>query len=163
VRLLAIDPGTEESGYVVLDDDLSIDGHGIIPNQRMLQVVTAWPHRSAIEWVVSYGKPIGKDTIETIYWIGRFLQASRDPNTALRIPRKVVTKHICNDGGAKDPQVRQALIDLYPRAGGGAIPQIGTRGTPGPLYGIRKHEWAALAVAHTARHHWEVESIAGIL
>ena len=162
MRLLAIDPGTEESGYVVLDA-WSVDGHGIIPNQTMLQVARAWPHLMAIEWVVSYGKPIGKDTIETIYWIGRILQASRDPDTVLRIPRKVVTKFICDDGGAKDPQVRQALIDLYPRTGGGATPQIGTRDAPGPLYGIRKHEWAALAVAHTARSHWEVEPIVGIL
>ena len=49
----------------------------------------------------------------------------------------------------------QALLDLFPRTGGGATPQIGTKGKPGPLYGVSSHAWAALGVAVTASHQME--------
>lgn len=45
-----------------------------------------------------------------------------------------------------------ALLDLFPRTGGGATPQIGTKAKPGPLYGVSSHAWAALGVAVTAKH-----------
>jgi hypothetical protein len=50
-----------------------------------------------------------------------------------------VKLHLCNSPRAKDGNVRQALID---RVG----PQ-GTKKGQGPTYGIKSHEWAALAVA----------------
>jgi hypothetical protein len=50
---------------------------------------------------------------------------------------------------AKDPNIRQALLDIFPGTGGGATPQIGTKAKPGPLYGVTSHAWSALAVAIT--------------
>jgi len=47
---------------------------------------------------------------------------------------------------AKDANIRQALIDRY---GPGKDKAIGQKKTPGPLYGFKSHEWAALAVAVT--------------
>lgn len=154
MSILAIDPGTEESGYVVLGDDDDVESKGIVPNEVMLSVVELWRDRMAVEWVVSYGKPIGASTIETIYWIGRFVQAYPRPDEVLRVPRKVVTKFICLDPSATDTNIRHALIDMYPRTGGGAIPQIGLKDNPGPLYGMSKHCWAALGLAFTARDIW---------
>jgi hypothetical protein len=40
---------------------------------------------------------------------------------------------------AKDPNVRQALLDK--------IGPVGTKKNPGPLYGVSGHGWSALAVA----------------
>jgi hypothetical protein len=154
VSILAIDPGTEVSGFVVIGTHDEILDHGIIGHAEMLNFIELWRDRMAVEMVVSYGKPIGKSTIETIFHIGRYVQAYERPDDVLLIPRKTVTKFICMDAGAKDPQIRQALIDLYPRTGGGKIPQIGVKGNAGPLYGMRKDEWAALALAFTAREHW---------
>ena len=54
-------------------------------------------------------------------------------------------------GGWSDPNVRQAIIDLFPPTGGGKCAQIGTKGQPGPLYGVSSHAWPALGVALTAQ------------
>lgn len=99
----------------------------------------------AIERVVSYGMAIGAETIETIEWVGRFHQAAGWDRGRL-IPRKEVCKHVCNDGRAKDPNIRQALIDRW----GGKAAAIGNIKNPGPLYAVKSHAWQALAVAVTA-------------
>jgi hypothetical protein len=59
--------------------------------------------------------------------------------------RATVKAHLCRSAKAKDSNVRQALIDLF----GGKENAIGTKKTPGPLYGISGDVWAALAVAVT--------------
>jgi hypothetical protein len=61
-----------------------------------------------------------------------------------------VKLHLCGTNKAKDANVRQALLDMFPRTGGGAVPQVGTKKEPGPLYGISTHAWPALGVAITA-------------
>ncbi|MNY62967.1 hypothetical protein D3C86_1998680 [compost metagenome] len=60
--------------------------------------------------------------------------------------------HLCKTPRAKDANVRQALLDMFPRTGGGKTPQIGTKAQPGPLFGVSSHAWAALGVAVTAAH-----------
>jgi hypothetical protein len=47
---------------------------------------------------------------------------------------------------AKDANIRQALIDRF---GGSKEAAIGTIKRQGPLYGVKGHEFAALAVAVT--------------
>ena len=64
-----------------------------------------------------------------------------------RIPRRAVKLHLCRTSTAKDTNIRQAIIDLY----GGPITAIGNKKNPGPLYGIHKDMWAALALALTWR------------
>jgi hypothetical protein len=77
---------------------------------------------------------------ETCIWIGRFTELSRLAGGKLsRVFRRDIKLHLCNSPRAKDANVRQALID---RLG----PQ-GTKKLPGPTYGVKSHEWAALAVA----------------
>ena len=49
---------------------------------------------------------------------------------------------ICGDSRAKDPNIRQALIDRY----GGKEQAIGTKHLPGPLHAIVRDVWAALAL-----------------
>lgn len=160
MKLLAIDPGTDKSGWVVIDENKNVLHHGIWTNQELLNFFDTYveyrlfDHDSmAIEMIASYGMPVGREVFETCVWIGRFIQAQEHlptPDDVKLIYRKDVKMHLCGTPRAKDPNVRQALIDLYPATGGGKVPQIGTKSQPGPLYGMSSHVWPALGVALTA-------------
>ena len=84
---------------------------------------------------------VGAEVLETVFWSGRFAEAV-DPTPVQRLGRKAVKVALCGDARAKDPNVRQALIDRY----GGKERAIGTKAVPGPLHGVAKDVWAALAV-----------------
>ena len=105
----------------------------------------------AIEMVASYGMAVGKTVFETCMWIGRFMEAweSATGTKPQQVYRKDVKMHLCGSMRAKDTNIRQAIIDRYPASGGGKCPQIGTKKEPGPLYGVSKDIWSALAVAIT--------------
>lgn len=156
MRVLAIDPGNVQSAYVIMDDETrEIFDKAIVPNQELLEILQTQyvANRCVIEMVASYGMPVGADIFETVYWIGRFAERWNSNQTvkypADRLFRKDVKMHICGNMRAKDGNIRQALIDQWPAEGQGAIPQIGTKKAPGPLYGFSKDKWAALAVAVT--------------
>ncbi|WP_242421714.1 hypothetical protein [Achromobacter xylosoxidans] len=148
--ILALDPGTDKTGWCLLLGDRVI-GSGVEPNDQMLAKVLARGATTlAVEMIASYGMPVGREVFETCVWIGRFVQAWG--GAVEMVYRKDVKMHLCGTAKAKDGNVRQAILDLYPRTGGGATPQVGTKGRPGPLYGVSTHAWAALGVAITARH-----------
>jgi len=167
MRILAIDPGTTKSAYVVYEWSGhaigSVFAHGIYNNEDMLSVIATTPHdHLAIEMVASYGMAVGKTVFETCVWIGRFIQ--KDSQQWLNPPsdgwytkiyRKDVKMHLCGSLRAKDANVRQAIIDRYPATGGGKTPQVGTKSKPGPLYGVSNDVWAALGVAITYRDSYE--------
>jgi hypothetical protein len=100
--------------------------------------------------IASYGMAVGREVFETCVWIGRFTQAWHAPAAVELVYRQDVKLHLCGNPRARDANIRQALLDLFPRAGGGKTPQIGTKAKPGPLYGVSSHAWPALAVAITA-------------
>lgn len=143
--LLAIDPGTTHSGFVIVRNPDAVEMSGVVENGEVLSLIFAHKGPVAIERIVSYGMPVGAETMETIEWIGRFWQAAGPERTRL-IPRKDIAKHVCNDGRAKDPNIRQGLMN---RLGGKAL-AVGTIKKPGPYYAIKSHAWAALGVAVTA-------------
>jgi hypothetical protein len=150
--ILAIDPGTTESGWC-LYDGTSVHNSGVLANHEMLavlQLVTA--DQLAIERVASYGMAVGREVFETCEWVGEYRNEwrRRGKGEAILVYRKDVKMHLCGTTKAADPNVRRALIDKFPRTGGGATPQIGIKSKPGPLYGVSSHAWAALAVAVTA-------------
>lgn len=152
MNILAIDPGTTQSGWCLFDGSRVVDS-GVLPNSELLEALkSVRTDRLAIEMIASYGMPVGKEVFETCVWIGRFKQVWRNPEAVELVYRKDVKLHLCGTTKAKDPNVRQALIDLFPAAGGGKVPQIGTKGQPGPLYGVSSHAWPALAVAVTVAH-----------
>lgn len=153
MRTFAVDPGTTQSGWVLLDDGRIVDC-GIHPNHDVLRWVQAGQqaHMLAIEMVASYGMAVGREVFETVRWIGRFQQAWAEPDNVRLVYRREVKLYLCGTAAAKDPNVRQALLDLYPTTGGGATPQVGTKSQPGPLYGMSSHTWPALGVALTALH-----------
>lgn len=147
--ILALDPGPEQTGAVWLDGGRVVAAD-VAPNAQLVELVRRDDSALlAIEMIASYGMPVGREVFETCVWIGRFQQAWHSPAAVRLVYRRDVKLHLCGDPRAKDANIRQALLDLFPRTGGGATPQIGTKGKPGPLYGVSSHAWAALGVAVT--------------
>ena len=153
--VLAIDPGSERSAFVILDTGwdelLSFDtwtNEGLVSWLRNVAFpVPRGPTQVIIEKVEGFGMAVGAETFETVFWSGRFAEAAY-PLPVHRIGRKAVKLHLCGETRAKDPNVRQALIDRYGGTGGKDA-AIGRKGARGPLYGVSKDVWAALAVAVT--------------
>ena len=142
---VGIDPGTTQSAYVAFDGERVIESM-IVSNEDVLTLVQINRYDQIVcEMIQSYGMPVGKETFETVYWIGRFAEASAVPFH--RIYRGDVKMHFCHSMRAKDSNVRQALIDRFPPSGGGKTPQVGTTKQKGPLYGVKSHAWQALAAA----------------
>ena len=154
VDLIGIDPGTTHSGWVSLDGNGHVVRAGILKNEALLaqlgQSLEERQQTLAIEWVSSYGMPVGREVFETCRWVGRFQEAWHTPGEVVFITRAEVKLQLCHSSRAKDQNVRQALIDLFQPTGGGAVPQIGTARHKGPLYGVHSHAWSALAVAVVA-------------
>ena len=138
--VLAIDPGTYQSAFVVFDGK-SVVSKGIVENATLEMLVeTTQCQHVACEMIASYGMPVGAETFETVFWIGRLAKASRVPFH--RVFRKDVKIHLCNSMRAKDANIRQASIDKF-----GGESAVGKKSHPGPLYGVSSHCWSALAVA----------------
>lgn len=144
--ILAIDPGTVQSGWALFRSRTVVDS-GVVPNPRLLELLPEYigdfrVDVLAIEMVASYGMPVGKEVFETVRWIGRFQQAWRDPEAVKLIYRRDVKLYLCGNMRAKDPHVWQALIDK--------LGPVGNKAAPGPLYGVKSHARSAVAVAVTA-------------
>jgi len=147
--LLAVDPGPTESAWVELRDGRPVAFAKEANHDVLARVRGASASTLAVEMVAGYGMPVGAEVFETCVWAGRFIQAWTEglpEDTITRVYRKAVKLHLCGTTKAKDPNVRQALIDRY---GPGKPAAIGLKASPGPLYGISGDVWAALAVAVT--------------
>lgn len=137
MRVLAIDPGPKASGFVLYDGEHTFDS-GHIRNiellRRIRQRLFGGPgtYVTVIEQMEPMGMRVGREVFETVFWTGRFAQAS---GAFSRVPRTAVKLHICRSRRAKDKDIRQALLKRF-------------RNT-GVLYGMAGHKWAALAVAVT--------------
>lgn len=150
--ILGIDPGTTQSGWVLLDKGRVLDS-GVHDNYDVLRWVQAGQDAQvlAVEMIASMGMAVGQTTFETVRWIGRFQQAWREPDAVRLVYRSQVKQHLCGTQRAQDTNIRQALIDL--------LGAPGTKGKPGPTYGVRSHAWSALAVAVTARAVLDASSV----
>ncbi len=166
MTILAIDPGPTESGWVKMDENYRVIGSGVMANEDMLGHVCGAAlfddaPRLVIEQIASFGMAVGAETFDTCVWTGRFMQVcateTGSDKAITRIPRVPIKVHLCGTAKAKDPNVRQALIDRYGgsdairkhrpakrnRKGEVTSPEV----EPGALAGVSAHAWAALAVA----------------
>jgi len=155
-EIFAIDPGPAQSAWLEFDLYRQIPkGFGIVPNPELLHIIYARDGNAkktnyVIEMVQSFGMPVGKDIFQTCVWTGRFIEAICQTQAEWSLLyRRDVKMHLCNSTCAKDSNIRQALIDRFGPSGGGKVPQIGTKANPGPLYGIARDIWSALALAVT--------------
>lgn len=159
MRILAIDPGCEQSAWVRLIDGEPAE-HGKCQNDSLLRKLYLdelhTDDRVAIEMIASYGMPVGREVFETVLWTGRFFEAwtHRQMTPPWLIYRRDVKLYHCESSRANDANIRAALIDRY---GPGKERAIGTKKAPGPLYGIKADEWSALAIALTAAGKFHVE------
>ena len=157
--ITGVDPGTTQTAWVCYDMDAKLPvKFGLLPNEDLLAMIRnkGFVHddspKMAIEFVASYGMPVGATVFETCVWVGRFIEAFLGSCRANEKPlyRKVYRKdekmHLCGTMKAKDGNIRQTIMDRY---GSTRELALGTKKTPGPLYGISKDIWAALAVAIT--------------
>ncbi len=147
MTVIGLDPGYEQSALVFWDGE-KVGEHGIFPNLDVIERLRESPSSPqvlAIEGISAMGMAVGKEVFETVYISGIFA-ASWYPNRVERVFRHDVKLHICGQRRAKDGEIRQAIIDRF---GPTKEKAIGKKKTPGPLFGIASHEWAALAVALT--------------
>ena len=155
MKIMGIDPGTKESAFVVIDpSDMSVHEKDHIPNEELRDFLNEWHRKNmngwpyvACEGIQSYGMSVGKETFETCYWIGRYWELCHGTGMFTIVYRKDIKLHLCQTTRAKEPNVRQALLDRYEPTGGGKNPKIGIKKQPGPLFGMANHLWSALAVA----------------
>lgn len=152
--IMSIDPGPDQSGWCVFHSG-SVIASGVKTNEAVLDEIR---HTTAdflaIERVASYGMSVGRDVFETCEWVGDFRNEWRRKGLgeAILIYRRDVKLHLCGSLKANDSNIRQAILDMFPRSGGGKTPQVGTKLQPGPLHGVSSHAWSALAVCITAQY-----------
>lgn len=152
MKVLGIDAGSEKSGWVVFDTEtFKVVHKGISPNKELTQLLGGGYDVAALEMIASYGMPVGKTTFDTCLWIGRFCQKIEDngKKTNLLYKKIDINPTICGSNKAKDSNIRQAILDMFPANGGGKTPQIGVKNNQGDLFGVSSHMWSALAVALT--------------
>jgi hypothetical protein len=143
--VLAVDPGSEVSAWVLYDGERVI-AHAIHGNYQMSRAAWSLADCVVIEQITSYGMAVGREVFETVWWAGRFHEAVERAGTpAYRLPRRDVKLHLCQSARAKDSNVRQAVVDKF----GGKDKAIGRKAAPGPLYGVKADCWQALALAIT--------------
>lgn len=152
--ILAIDPGSTESGIVFIGDDYKPIFFDILPNEKIvptMELEIKEPRmRVVIEMIGHYGTgmPAGKDVFDTCIWIGRFIESfARMGQIVHTLPRGTVKLNLCNSAKAKDQNVIQALVDRFDREHGKY--GKGTKNDPGFFYGFRDHIWQAYALGIT--------------
>lgn len=142
-QIIAIDPGTNDGAYVVWDCTASkLVESKILPNDKLLEFIEQQKFTVNVfcEMIACYGMAVGQETFDTCVWIGRCEQICVYRGVAFtKIFRIPVKTHHCHSAKAKDPNIRQALIDRFG--------VVGTKKAPGPLFGVASHIWSALAIA----------------
>lgn len=112
MAILAIDPGTTKSGWCTLGDDGSVEEFGWEDNEDVQVKVNELSvfDLLLIEDISNYGMAVGRDTFETVKWMGRF-DTIHDKHQY--ITRPTIKAALCNSVKATDTNVRQAVIDWY--------------------------------------------------
>ena len=143
MNILAIDPGNEYSGYVVMDSTtykpikFGKEQNGYV--RTLIREKENIIDLMVVEMVASYGMPVGKEIFETCTWIGAFEALAKCPHT--RIYRKDVKLNLCGTTQAKDSNIIQALKDRFG--------DKGTKKNPGWFYGFKADIWQAYALGAT--------------
>lgn len=151
--VIGLDPGPEQSA-IVSWDGISIGGTHLRSNAEMLRLLVLTEMSAirearsdcvlVIEKIEGFGMPAGATTFETVFWSGRFAQAWGGQFD--RLGRKAIKLHLCGTTRANDANIRQAIVDRF---GPSKEKAIGVKSARGPLYGLKGHLYAALAVALT--------------
>lgn len=146
--LFAVDPGSAQSAYCMLDKNARPIHFAKLPNEDLIPLLRNYSvHMKSvvIERVASYGMPVGREVFDTCEWIGRYTQVAVD----LKLPVEYILRQeekltICKSPKANDATIRKALIDRFAshdfRSG------KGTKKDPDFFYGFKADCWMAFAV-----------------
>lgn len=154
--ILAIDPGNQQSAYVLMAEDYSIRSCGFTKCANDIALGTVQDMGDiyddrltvVIEMVASYGMAVGAEVFETCVWIGRFAQAALDKGCKVDFVYRMEEKMtLCHSSKARDSNIRQALIDRFAKFD--KKNGKGTKAHPDTFYGFAKDIWAAYAVGVT--------------
>ena len=146
-RVLALDPGNEETGFVLADKDTRRPiEFGKIANRELADMMlkgTLKFDEFVSERMESMGTLIGRTVLEACEWVGRFSQIAEflgcEVNYVYRHEEKI---NICGDSRAKDANIRRALIDRFAKTANGK----GTAKNPDFFYNFKSDIWSAYAV-----------------
>lgn len=151
--ILGIDPGELWHGAVRYDwhGRRVLEAHKALSTADAIAFIRQHADSTellAVERVASYGIS-GASLLRTAENGGRFWQVGLDAGLPVDLVyrREVLSRLHVGPRGTKDSIVRQRMIELH---GGGKEAAIGRKASPGPLYGVSSHAWAALAVAWVA-------------
>ena len=152
-RVLAIDPGTTESGVIIWDgNEIKAKGkwgnYGVLLQIRCCHDMNIVPDAMVIEEINPY--TMGKTTRDTILWSGRFQEAWESHGYECSyLSRIEVRQHLCGSGGPKinDKVIKQALVDRF--AYGQKNYGKGTKKEPGFFHGFASDVWQSFALAVT--------------
>lgn len=145
--IVGIDPGPTNSGVVFISPVSFKVEHAFpaMDNRELIGMLRTdiAATEIALECIEAMYAHVGKETVRTIRFCGAIEEAclSRDRVITCLSPQDV-KKAVCGTASAKDPAVRQAIIDR--------LGAPGTKKNPGPTFGVSSHAWRALAVALAA-------------
>lgn len=156
--IIGIDPGPLTSGLVVYHQpEGAVHGRVVLSNARaclldiraQLTTYALQAHHEGAELHVvierTQAGPPSTAVVRTTEVVGRLMEMCEVRALAywLYYRRQVLQALGCATKGNKDSLVRTALLEVH---GGFRQVAIGTKRSPGPLYGVSSHAWQALGV-----------------
>lgn len=153
--IIAIDPGSEKSGFVEYRKNIfgrHIGDFGKISNKDLLCHVRSLPVLDVLVLESINPYSMGKTIRDTILWSGRLQEAhEKKGGKVVYLSRDDVRGNMCGMRGSRinDKAVKQALIDRF--ACGQRNHGKGTKKDPGFFYGFKSDVWQAFALAVTYR------------
>lgn len=143
MQILAIDPGTTDSAWVLYDtvtrtlSGFAKESNEIVLNKLDLADFPVTPDICVIEYIELW-QNAGGETVDTIFWSGRFAQAWGTNFETIK--RRQVKKALLGRvNGMKDKDIRAAVI--------AELGEPGTKAAPGTTYGVTADVWQALGLA----------------
>lgn len=156
MHYLGIDPGTTETAYCLVDEQMHPLGFAKVSNEEMVAILNRIIEdysdlEIAIEHIESFGMAVGQTVFETAYFIGRLTEICAVNGIEIaRIYRHEEKMAICHSAKANDATIKRQLIDIYaehPEKNYGK----GSKKEPDFFYGFKADCWSAFAVIHTYR------------
>ena len=148
MKIFAIDPGTTQSAYCIMDDQYKLYEFAKKENAEIMKIMIDKLDEVdvvVIERIQSYGTNVGNSVFWTCEWIGRFTQEAERKVPVEYIYRKDEKMYLCQTMKANDAMIRRALIDRFAKFD--FQNGKGTSKCRDYFYGVKLDCWASISVA----------------
>lgn len=170
MKVIAIDPGPMKSAMVFYDSESKQVIDYTLEDNETVRKYLHWDELMGLTaedgsyppLLVEYTPPYAMQTktghsyvpnqvVLTAVETGRFIECYDGPHEL--VSRLDVKKQLLGRTTGNDANITQAILDRY---GGSRLTAVGLKKSPGPLYGLKKDLWQALAVAiaYTEQADW---------